>query len=109
MSGHTPEEIYQERKRYLVVFGVLLVGTLLTVVASWIQFDIVAWTVTLALIIASVKGFFVAGYFMHLTNEKKTVYIVLAATVFFFVSLMFLTIWAMNDAPVGTSATTYSN
>ena len=108
MSGHTPEEIYQERRRYLFVFGVLLIGTLLTVAASWIQFDIVAWTVTLALIIASVKGFFVAGYFMHLTNEKKTVYLVMAATVFFFVSLMVLTIWAMNDTPVDTT-TTYSN
>lgn len=108
MSGHTPEEIYQERRRYLFVFGVLLIGTLFTVAASWIQFDIVAWTVTLALIIASIKGFFVAGYFMHLTNEKKTVYLVMAATVFFFVSLMFLTIWAMNDTPVDTT-TTYSN
>ncbi len=103
MSGHTPEEVYRERKRYFIVFGALILGTVLTVAASYIPFDVIAWTVTLALIIAAAKGFFVAGYFMHLTNEKKTIYLVMAATVFFLISLMFLTIWAMNDAPVGTS------
>ncbi|MCS1411193.1 MAG: hypothetical protein M2R45_04390 [Verrucomicrobia subdivision 3 bacterium] len=102
MSGHTPEEIYQERKRYLLVFLILAIGTVVTVLVSFIEFELFAWTVALALAVATVKGFFVAGYFMHLTDEKKTIYLVMVATVFFFISLMFLTIWAMSDAPANT-------
>ncbi len=102
MSGHSPEEIYQERRRYLTVFIVLIVGTIVTVGASFIELPTLGLTVALALLIASVKGFFVAGYFMHLTAEKKTIYLTLGATVFFLVGLMFLTIWAMSDPPPNT-------
>ena len=50
----------------------------------------------MALFIACVKGFLVAGYFMHLISEKKMIYGILMATVFFFAGLMGLTIWSMN-------------
>ena len=43
-----------------------------------------------------VKGFLVAGYFMHLISEKKMIYGILIATVFFFTGLMFLTVWSMD-------------
>ncbi len=102
MSGHTPEEIHKERSRYIKVFIVLIIGTVLTVGASYIDLPNMAMTVALALFIASVKGFFVAGYFMHLMDEKKMVYGIMASTVFFAVSLMFLTIWAMSDPPTNT-------
>jgi hypothetical protein len=39
---------------------------------------------------------------MHLLTEKKLIYTVLAFTVFFFIGLMGLTVWAMNDFPTGT-------
>ena len=51
----------------------------------------------------SIKAFLVAGYFMHLIDEKKMIYGVLASTVFFFVSLMAITIWAMRDFPTNTT------
>ena len=102
MSGHTPEEIHQEVRRYLNVFGILIIGTILTVAASYLELPSLALTVALALFIATVKGFFVAGYFMHLMDEKKTVYLVMGATVFFGIALMFLTIWAMGDPPKDT-------
>jgi hypothetical protein len=38
----------------------------------------------------------VAGYFMHLISEKKMIYGILLATVFFFAGLMYLTVWSMN-------------
>ena len=102
MSGHTPDEIHQEVSRYLKVFGVLIVGTIVTVLASYLELPSMALTVALALFIATIKGFFVAGYFMHLMDEKKMIYGIMGATVFFVVSLMFLTIWAMGDPPTNT-------
>jgi caa(3)-type oxidase subunit IV len=56
----------------------------------------VAFTVAIALFIACIKGFLVAGYFMHLISEKKMIYGILIATLFFFAGLMYLTIWSMN-------------
>ena len=55
-----------------------------------------ALTIVIALFIACVKAFLVAGYFMHLMSEKKMIYGILAATVFFFAGLMYLTIWSMD-------------
>ena len=52
--------------------------------------------IAIALFIASVKAFLVAGYFMHLISERKMIYIILAFTVFFFAGLMYLTIWSME-------------
>ena len=102
MSGHTVEEVEAEKRKYLMVFGALLVGTLVTVGAYYVHFSSVVTTVTVALIIASIKGFLVAGYFMHLVDEKKTIYTILIFTVFFFIGMMALTLWASNDFPVTT-------
>ena len=82
-------------KGYLIVFFALLVGTLFTVWASYIDLGH-HWNIVLALVIACVKGFLVAGYFMHLVTEKKMIYTVLAFTAFFFAGLMFLTLWSMQ-------------
>ena len=82
-------------KGYLIVFFALLVGTLFTVWASYIDLGH-HWNIVLALVIACVKAFLVAGYFMHLVTEKKLIYTVLAFTAFFFTGLMFLTLWSMQ-------------
>ena len=58
--------------------------------------------VTMILCVASVNAFLVAGFLMHLLSEKKLIYTVLGFTVFFFAGLMGLTLYAMNDFPVGT-------
>ncbi len=102
MSGHGPEEIKKTIRTYLMVLGVLIVGTIVTVAASWIHFDSMAMTVGLALLIATVKASFVALYFMHLIDEQKMIYAVLGFTTFFFIGLMVLTIWASGDKPVNT-------
>ena len=46
--------------------------------------------ITIALLIASVKGGLVASYFMHLVSEKKVIYATLLLTVIFFAALMAL-------------------
>jgi cytochrome c oxidase subunit IV len=103
MGDHSsPDSIKKSVRTYMFVFGALLAGTVLTVWASYINFGSVAVNITIALIIASVKAFLVAGFFMHLLSEKKAIYATLATTAFFFVALMGLTLWAMNDFPFFT-------
>jgi hypothetical protein len=59
--------------------------------------------VAMILAIAIVNALVVAGFLMHLLSEKKLVYTVLAFTVFFFIGLMGLTVWATNSFPPGTA------
>ena len=102
MSGHSPEEIKKSVKLYLRVFYALIVGTIITVLASYIEFDSFTLTVGLALLIAAVKASLVACYFMHLIDERKMIYSVLSFTTFFFLGLMILTIWASHDKPLNS-------
>ena len=100
MSDHSsPEQLKKDIRVYLAIFGALLVGTVLTVWLYYIHIPNVKVTIAIALLVASVKSFLVAGYFMHLLSEKKVIYAMLAATAFFFVALMGLTLWSMNDFP----------
>lgn len=99
--GHQHEDLahfQQHVKKYLFVFYCLIVGTIVTVLASYLPIDSVALTVAIAIFIACVKGFLVAGYFMHLMSEKKMIYGILLTTVFFFAGLMFLTVWSMHPS-----------
>jgi len=100
MGDHSsPEHIKKTVRTYLIIGAALLVGTILTVWASYIDFGSVVWNITVALIIATVKSSLVAGFFMHLISERKTIYATLATTAFFFVALMALTLWSMHDFP----------
>jgi cytochrome c oxidase subunit IV len=92
--GHDAHDVQKEVRKYLLVFGALLVGTILTVWASKINFGTPAANIIVALVIATVKAALVAGFFMHLVDEKKLVYGVLGMTVFFFIGLMYLTLWS---------------
>jgi cytochrome c oxidase subunit 4 len=94
-----PQAIRAHIRVYLIVGAALLVGTILTVWASYINFGTRTMNIVVALIIATVKASLVAGFFMHLISERRAIYLILCSTAFFFVGLMFLTIWAMNDFP----------
>ena len=95
-AGHTPEEIRAETRVYLIVFCCLAVLTLVTVAVSYLRLaSHEAFAV--ALVIASIKGFLVAGYFMHLLSEKKLIYSVIALTAIFFVFLIGLPYWHHAD------------
>ncbi|MEO5803800.1 MAG: cytochrome C oxidase subunit IV family protein [Verrucomicrobiota bacterium] len=98
-DNHTAHDVSKHVRGYLIVFGALLIGTVLTVWASHFHFgnkDSNVGNIVVALIIALTKAFLVAGYFMHLISEKKLIYSVLAFTGFFFAGLMFLTLWSMH-------------
>jgi cytochrome c oxidase subunit IV len=74
---------------YITVFVALMVLTVVTVAVSRFHLP-VPLAVTVALIVAIIKGSLVACYFMHLISEKKLIYAVLLLTAAFFVALMVL-------------------
>lgn len=88
-------------KGYLVVYFALLVGTVFTVWASYVDLGH-HWNIVLALVIACVKAFLVIAYFMHLISEKKMIFYVMGFTMFFFAGLMVLTLCSMHNFPFHT-------
>jgi cytochrome c oxidase subunit IV len=100
VDEHTVEEMRHHIRRYLIVGVALAIGTGLTVWASLINFGSYEINIVVALIIASAKGFLVAGFFMHLVSERKMIYAVLAFTAFFFTGLLFLTLWSMAHGSI---------
>ena len=96
MSGTSVEEIKKETKVYLMVFAGLAGLTIITVAVSYLDLS-VGMAIALALFIACIKGFLVAGYFMHLLTEKKLIYAVLIVTVIFFLVLMVLPVGSVSD------------
>jgi len=66
-----------------------MVLTIITVAVSYLDLS-VPMAVTLALLVATIKGSLVACYFMHLISEKKLIYAVLVLTTVFFVALLAL-------------------
>ena len=100
MSDHS--DVAKHVRGYLIIGATLIIGTVLTVLASYIDLGH-HWNVVLALVIATAKASLVALFFMHLISEKQMIYTVLAFTAFFFVGLMFITIAAYNDFPALTT------
>jgi cytochrome c oxidase subunit 4 len=94
--GHGAHDINKEVRRYLIVFAALLIGTIVTVLASFKDFGHPGINIGVALFIAIVKATLVACYFMHLIDERKLIYGVLSATAFFFIGLMYITLWSME-------------
>ncbi len=83
--GHdnSPEAIRKEVRKYMMVFGALMVLTVITVFISYLPLP--TWqAIALGLLVATVKGSLVAAFFMHLLSERKLIYAVLLLTVFFF-------------------------
>ena len=91
-----PEAIKKSIRSYMIVGGMLLVFTGLTVAANGLHLAVPA-AIALALVIATMKGTMVAAVFMHLSHEKKWIYGALLLTVVFFVVLLFLPLITVSD------------
>ena len=89
-------DIDRHVKVYITVFVALMVLTIVTVAISRLHLS-VPIAVTVALLVAIVKGSLVACYFMHLISEKKLIYAVLLLTAAFFVALLALPVVTVND------------
>jgi cytochrome c oxidase subunit 4 len=95
-----PEAIKKSIRSYGIVGGLLLVFTAITVAANQVHLAVPV-AITVALIIATMKGSMVASIFMHLSNEKRWIYGALLLTVVFFVVLLFLPLATVSDT-IGT-------
>ncbi|SRR6266568_71334 len=74
---------------YVTVFVALMALTIITVAISRLHLPIPI-AVSVALLVAIIKGSLVACYFMHLISEKKLIYAVLTLTAIFFAALLAL-------------------
>jgi cytochrome c oxidase subunit IV len=105
-----PEAIKKSVRSYMIVGAMLLVFTGLTVAVNGFHFAVPA-AITLALIIATMKGSMVAAVFMHLSHEKKWIYGALLLTVVFFIVLLFLPLLTVSDGigkPIGKPAAAHA-
>ena len=91
-----PAEVKKSVRSYITVFVMLMVFTVITVAAASFHFA-VPLAITIALVIATMKGSMVAGVFMHLSHEKQLIYGALLLTFMFFVMLLFLPVLAYMD------------
>jgi cytochrome c oxidase subunit 4 len=99
------EKTQKTIKMYLVVGVSLLVFTVITVAVNQVHLAVPA-AITVALIIATMKGSMVASVFMHLSHERKWIYGALLLTVVFFIVLMSVPLFTQMDnigTPMGAS------
>ena len=93
-------EVKKSVRTYMMVGALLYVGTIITVAVNQIHLA-VPLAITVALIIATLKGSAVASVFMHLSHEKRWIYGALILTVAFFVVLMSVPFFTISDT-IGT-------
>src|SRR5262245_22743312 len=98
---HSDSAAVKKSVRTYLMIGVLLyIGTIITVAANQVHLAVPA-AITVALIIATIKGSMVASVFMHLSHEKQWIYGSLILTVAFFIVLMAVPILTVSDT-IGT-------
>jgi cytochrome c oxidase subunit 4 len=92
-TGHEAHEAEQHGEHhivspvtYAIIFFALLVGTALTIAASY--WDVGAWNPVIALAIACTKATLVVLFFMHVKYSSKLMKLTVGAGVFTFLILV---------------------
>ena len=101
----SPDDVRKTVRTYLMVGAALFVFTGITVAVNQVHLAI-PLAITVALVIASLKGSMVASVFMHLSHEKKWIYGALLLTVAFFIVLMSVPLFTTMDnigTPIGAA------
>ena len=101
MDAHSVDDIKKSVKTYYMIFGALMLFTVITVAVSYLHLPIVL-AILVALVVATIKGSLVALFFMHLSHERKIIYWALLLTVVFFVFLMFVPLLTNLDRIPGS-------
>jgi cytochrome c oxidase subunit IV len=96
MTSDHAVDIDKHVRVYITVFVALMALTIVTVAISRFHLPVPV-AVSVALLVAIIKGSLVAGYFMHLVSEKKVIYAVLVLTAAFFVALLALPVLTVHD------------
>jgi len=94
------ESIAKTIRLYLMIGAALFVFTGITVAVNQVHLA-VPLAITIALIIATMKGSMVASVFMHLSHEQKWIYGALILTVVGFIILMTIPMFTIMDG-IGT-------
>jgi cytochrome c oxidase subunit IV len=94
------ESIRKSMRTYLMVGAALFVFTGITVAVNQVHLAVPA-AITVALIIATMKGSMVASIFMHLSHERRWIYGALILTVLGFLVLMTVPMFTQMDS-IGT-------
>jgi len=97
MHSDPAANVKKSVRSYITVFVMLMIFTVITVAASRFHLAVPVG-ITVALIIALMKGSMVAGVFMHLSHEKQWIYGVLLLTVVFFIVLMLVPVFTVMDS-----------
>ena len=75
---------------YVTIFLVLVVGTILTVAAAFVNFPGPLNTIV-ALTIATIKATFVVLYFMHVRYSSRLIWVIMASALFWMAILFAFT------------------
>jgi caa(3)-type oxidase subunit IV len=94
------DDIKKHVRTYWMIGGALYVFTVITVAVNQVHLAL-PFAVTVALVVASMKGYMVASVFMHLNHEKQWIYGALLLTVACFIVLMTVPIFTLMDT-IGT-------
>jgi cytochrome c oxidase subunit IV len=95
-DAHTLEDVQKHVRTYLIIFGSLMVLTIVTVAVAYLQLSI--WpALIIGLLIALTKGGLVAGYFMHLLGEKPMIRWILILTAFFLIFMFIIFVSAYHN------------
>jgi caa(3)-type oxidase subunit IV len=98
----SPEDVHHvrlEQRRFLIVYAVLIVGTVLTVAMYYVHFEEAWQTIAVALLIATVKGACVAAVFMHLWHGERDIHRILLYTGVVVAALFGLSIFSIFNVP----------
>ena len=91
---------------YWKIGGILLAFTCITVFLAYVDFDKIfgghGWNMKIGLVVASFKVSLVGAIFMHLKEEKATIWRFLYFTAFFVMGLFLLFWLAYGDPIFGT-------
>jgi cytochrome c oxidase subunit 4 len=85
-----------QKKVYFVIFGALIVGTVLTVAAALVDMDHIfkGANTVVALTIAVIKATLVVLYFMHVRYSTRLTWVIVVASVFW---LAILFVYTFSD------------
>jgi caa(3)-type oxidase subunit IV len=89
-------------RTYLIIGGILMFLTLVTVGLSYWDFGSHHMNIIVAMIVATGKASLVAAVFMHLKGERATIWRFLIFTAIFVAGLFFLTLLHETDPIMGT-------
>lgn len=91
---------------YWKIGGILLLFTVITVALSYVDFDKMfhghGWNMKIGMVVAAFKVSLVGAIFMHLKEEKSTIWRFLYFTAFFVMGLFLLFWLAYSDPIFGT-------